>query len=86
LILAKPDPEYLSLTVLKNDYAAARKLFFRMLPTLELMAGSGKYTQFVKAACGLAGHPVGPPRRPLLIPTAAERALLRKALSKTGEV
>jgi hypothetical protein len=42
LILAKPDPEYLSLTVLKNDYAAARKLFFRMLPTLELMAGSGK--------------------------------------------
>jgi dihydrodipicolinate synthase/N-acetylneuraminate lyase len=68
LILAKPGPEYLNLTVLKNDYVAARKLFFRMLPTLELMEGGGKYTQFVKAACGLAGHPVGSPRRPLLSP------------------
>jgi len=74
-----------NLAVVKKDYPAARKLFFRMLPTLELMEGRGKYTQFVKAACGLAGHPVGPPRRPLLIPSAAERLLLREALSLTGE-
>ena len=85
-VLPKSHVSLYELTVLKKDYTAARKLFFRMLPTLELMQGGGKYTQFVKAACGLAGHPVGPPRRPLLIPTAAERTLLRKALSKTGEV
>jgi 4-hydroxy-tetrahydrodipicolinate synthase len=68
------------LAVVKKNYAAARKLFFQMLPLLELMEGAGKYTQFVKAACALAGHPVGPPRRPLLIPTAQERARLRQAL------
>jgi dihydrodipicolinate synthase/N-acetylneuraminate lyase len=51
-----------------------------MLPTLELMEGGGKYTQFVKAACGSQGHPIGPPRRPLKTPTAAEKAKLRKAL------
>jgi dihydrodipicolinate synthase/N-acetylneuraminate lyase len=68
------------LTVVRKNWAAAQKLFFGMLPLLELMEGGGKYTQFVKAACGLAGQPVGPPRRPLLIPTAAERARLRKAL------
>ena len=68
------------LTVVKKNYPAAQKLFFQMLPLLELMEGAGKYTQFVKAACGLAGHPVGPPRRPLLIPTAQERARLRQAL------
>ncbi len=66
--------------MVKKNYPAARKLFFQMLPLLELMEGGGKYTQFVKAACGLAGHPVGPPRRPLLIPTAQERARLRQAL------
>jgi 4-hydroxy-tetrahydrodipicolinate synthase len=68
------------LSVVEKNGAAARKLFFQMLPLLELMEGGGKYTQFVKAACGLAGHPVGPPRRPLLVPTAAERARLRQAL------
>ncbi len=73
------------LTVVKKDYATARKLFFRILPMLELMEGRGKYTQFVKAACRLAGHPVGPPRRPLLVPTAGERRLLKEALIKAGE-
>ncbi|MGA2557126.1 MAG: 4-hydroxy-tetrahydrodipicolinate synthase [Verrucomicrobiota bacterium] len=68
------------MAVVEKNWAAARKLFFKMLPVLELMEGGGKYTQFVKAACGLAGQPAGPPRRPLLVPTAAERARLRQAL------
>jgi 4-hydroxy-tetrahydrodipicolinate synthase len=85
-VLPKSHISLYELTVVKKDYAAARRLFFRMLPTLELMEGGGKYTQFVKAACGLVGHPVGSPRRPLMLPTAAERALLQKALSETGEV
>ncbi len=70
------------LTAVEKNFEAARELFFKMLPVLELMEGGGKYTQFVKAACGLAGHPVGPPRGPLQIPTAAERARLRLALKR----
>jgi 4-hydroxy-tetrahydrodipicolinate synthase len=73
------------LTVEREDYAAARKLFFQMLPTLELMEGGGKYTQFVKAACAEMGRPVGPPRPPLLPATHAECAQLRRALEACPE-
>ena len=73
------------LAVVRKDFAAARRLFYRMLPLLELMEGSGKYTQLVKAACGLAGHPVGPPRRPLRPATARDKAHLRMAWRLVGE-
>lgn len=84
-VLPKAHVRLYELAAVKQDYAAARKLFFQMLPTLELMEGGGKYTQFVKAACGLAGHPVGPPRQPLLAPTASECARIKKALSVVAE-
>jgi 4-hydroxy-tetrahydrodipicolinate synthase len=73
------------LTVVKKDYVAARKLFFEMLPTLELMEGGGKYTQWVKAACGLMGHNCGAPRRPLGAAARAECAQLRRALRQCAE-
>jgi 4-hydroxy-tetrahydrodipicolinate synthase len=73
------------LAVVKKDYVAARKLFFEMLPTLELMEGGGKYTQWVKAACGLMGHNCGAPRRPLGPASKAELAELRKALRQVSE-
>ncbi len=73
------------LTVVKRDYEAARKLFFTMLPTLELMEGGGKYTQWVKAACGLMGHNCGAPRRPLGPATKLELAQLRTALHECAE-
>jgi 4-hydroxy-tetrahydrodipicolinate synthase len=72
------------LAVERKDASSSRKLFYRMLPLLELMEGSGKYTQFVKAACGLTGHRVGPPRRPLLPATAQEKARLRQAIRSLG--
>ena len=50
------------------------------MPFLALAEGGGKYTQYVKAGCGLTGHPVGPPRRPLLPITAEESAVLKKTL------
>jgi 4-hydroxy-tetrahydrodipicolinate synthase len=64
----------------KCDYDAARQLFFQMLPTLELMEGRGKYTQFVKAGCRLLGHDAGPPRRPLQPASEEECRLLEKVL------
>jgi 4-hydroxy-tetrahydrodipicolinate synthase len=73
------------LAVEKKDYTAARKLFFEMLPTLELMEGGGKYTQFVKAGCKLMGHDVGAPRGPLAAATAGECRQLRQALKQCDE-
>ncbi len=84
-VLPKSHAQLYELAVIRKDYAAARRLFYQMLPVLELMEGCGKYTQFVKAACGLVGHPVGAPKRPLVAVTAAERAQLRKALSHLSE-
>jgi len=73
------------LVVEKKDYPAARKLFFEMLPALELMEGGGKYTQWVKAACGLVGHQVGAPRAPLRPATAAELKSLKAVLAEILE-
>jgi 4-hydroxy-tetrahydrodipicolinate synthase len=73
------------LAVEKKDYAAARRLFFELLPTLELMEGGGKYTQFVKAACKLMGHDVGAPRRPLAAASTGECRQLRAALQQCAE-
>jgi 4-hydroxy-tetrahydrodipicolinate synthase len=53
------------LAVNKKDLFAARNLYYNLLPILALMEGAGQYTQYVKAACALKGHPVGPPRKPL---------------------
>ncbi|HRY51842.1 MAG TPA: 4-hydroxy-tetrahydrodipicolinate synthase [Candidatus Paceibacterota bacterium] len=69
----------------KRDFAAARKLYFQMLPLLNLMEGGGKYTQWVKAACGLVGRPAGAPRAPLRAPTLAELKELKAALSQIPE-
>jgi 4-hydroxy-tetrahydrodipicolinate synthase len=79
-VLPREHVELYRLAVEEADFAAARSLYYRMLPVLSLMEGGGKYTQFVKAGCGLVGHPVGPPRRPLLPPTDEETARLREAL------
>jgi 4-hydroxy-tetrahydrodipicolinate synthase len=89
-VLPRAHVRLYELTMQKADkvdyaYARAREYFYQMLPVLELMEESGKYTQFVKAACGLVGHPVGPPRQPLRPATARECTHLREALSHLDE-
>ena len=79
-VLPKQHVELFDLAVGKNDFAAARDLYYQMLPTLGLMEGGGKYTQFVKAGCQVMGHPVGPPRGPLLPAERDEVEQLRQAL------
>ncbi len=69
----------------KRDFAAARRLYFQMLPLLNLMEGGGKYTQWVKAACGLMGRPAGAPRAPLRAATPPELRQLRAALTEIPE-
>jgi 4-hydroxy-tetrahydrodipicolinate synthase len=77
--------ELYRLMVEKRDFAAARKLYFQMLPLLSLMENGGKYTQWVKAACGLMGRPVGAPRGPLRAATTAELRQLKAALAELPE-
>ena len=84
-ILPKSHVKLYELAVEKQDYNAARALYFKMLPTLSLMEGGGKYTQWVKAACGLVGIPAGAPRRPLLPATKKELEAVRQALACTDE-
>jgi 4-hydroxy-tetrahydrodipicolinate synthase len=84
-VIPRAHARLFSLAVEQQDFATARSLYFQMLPLLGLMEGDGKYTQYVKAACGLAGHPVGPPRRPLLPATEEENARLRAALESVPE-
>ncbi|MEI6653699.1 MAG: 4-hydroxy-tetrahydrodipicolinate synthase [Verrucomicrobiota bacterium] len=73
------------LSVVDKDYVRARKLFFEMLPTLELLEGGGRYTQWVKAACAIMGYDCGPPRQPLGPATKADVAQLRQALRQCAE-
>jgi len=79
-VLPRSHVRLYTLAVEKRDPVAARKLFFQMLPMLELMETGSKYTQLVKAACGLMGHDCGAPRRPLGPASKAECARLKAAL------
>ncbi|NQT87708.1 dihydrodipicolinate synthase family protein, partial [bacterium] len=80
-VLPKAHVELYEVAVAQGDLLAARELYYRLLPVAALFEGGGKYTQFVKAGCGLVGHPVGPPRKPLCPPDADEIARLQDALA-----
>jgi len=84
-VVPRSHVELYRLIIEKRDFAAARKLYFQMLPLLSLMENGGKYTQWVKSACGLMGRPVGAPRAPLSAATAAELRELKAALAEIPE-
>jgi 4-hydroxy-tetrahydrodipicolinate synthase len=76
-----------------NDlfYAAEKKgmdeamiAYFRLLPLFNLLETSGKYVQYVKAGLELLGHPVGPPRKPLLPVSPGEEQALKNIMLKAG--
>ncbi len=48
-----------------NDFIAGKKLMHSMMPLLYLLENGGKYLQYVKYGCELAGSPVGTCRQPL---------------------
>ncbi len=83
-LLPKEHVQLFELACEEGDGHAAEKLYHRLLPILSLMEGEGKYTQFVKAGCALVGHPVGPPRRPLLPAAAEDIRRLGQKLSLLG--
>ncbi len=84
-VLPRPHVELYQLAVEKQDFLAAKAPFYKLLSLLSLAEGGGKYTQYVKAGCGMTGHPVGPPRRPLLPISGEECAALKKLLQGFGQ-
>jgi len=65
-VLPRSHVKLYDLAVIQQDITAARELYYEILPALRLIEGSGKYTQLVKAGCGIMDHPVGHPKGPLM--------------------
>ena len=67
----------------KGDLAAAGRLWDGMFPVCDFVENS-PYAPAVKAALGLVGLDVGPPRRPALPLSGAERAELARRMRGLG--
>ncbi|AYH43923.1 dihydrodipicolinate synthase family protein [Azoarcus sp. DN11] len=75
-------PEHVALyqaCVVERDFVKGRELAARIMPMLNLLEQGGKFCQYVKFGCELAGLPVGPARRPLLPLGEAEKAAFKRA-------
>jgi 4-hydroxy-tetrahydrodipicolinate synthase len=64
--------------VKRGDFDKGRKLMAQLLPVLELLERSGKFIQYVRYGCELAGTPVGVARAPLGTLTEEERSTFAK--------
>jgi len=65
-VLPRSHVRLYDLAVIQQDITAAKELYYEILPALRLIEGGGKYTQLVKAGCGIMDHPVGHPKGPLM--------------------
>lgn len=75
-------PEHVALhqtCVVDQDFIKGRELAAKILPMLNLLEQGGKFCQYIKYGCELAGLPVGPARRPLLPLNDHEKAAFKKA-------
>lgn len=75
-------PEHVALhqtCVVDQDFVTGRELAARILPMLNLLEQGGKFCQYIKYGCELAGLPVGPARRPLLPLNEHEKAAFKEA-------
>ena len=61
---------------------AGRTLMEALLPVFMLMEQGGKYLQYCKYGCELAGVPVGETRRPLLPLSDEEKAGFRNVYAR----
>jgi len=68
----------------RGDWDAARRHYRRIYGLLTLVETSGQFVQFVKAGQAERGLPVGPPRRPMLPPTQAERERFRAVYAEVA--
>ena len=66
-----------------GDIPAARKIHQRLIPLYDALFVTTSPIP-VKAAMGLVGHPVGPPRLPLVPATDEEIGTIKAALGASG--
>jgi 4-hydroxy-tetrahydrodipicolinate synthase len=66
-----------------GDVPAARKIQLELLPLYRALFVTTSPIP-VKAAMGLAGQPVGPPRLPLVPATEEETAALKRSMEDAG--
>lgn len=74
-------PEHVALhraCVIDQDLVTGRELASRLLPVLNLLEQGGKFCQYIKYGCEMAGMPVGPARRPLLPLDEKEKAEFKR--------
>ncbi|MCE8023192.1 dihydrodipicolinate synthase family protein [Billgrantia aerodenitrificans] len=74
-------PEHVALhraCVIEKDFVAGRELAARLLPMLNLLEQGGKFCQYIKYGCEVAGLSVGPAHRPLLPLDEAEKAAFQR--------
>jgi 4-hydroxy-tetrahydrodipicolinate synthase len=71
------------LAVDKADAVAARELFDRIFPLCDFMCAKS-HVRVAHTALELLGRPMGPPRKPLRMLEAADRAELEKLLREFG--
>ncbi|WP_287124758.1 4-hydroxy-tetrahydrodipicolinate synthase [Chromohalobacter sp.] len=75
-------PEHVALyqaCVVEQDFVTGREIATRLLSILNLLEQGGKFCQYIKYGCELAGFPVGPARRPLLPLNDEEKANFKSA-------
>lgn len=73
-------PEHVALyqaCVVEKDLIKGRELATRILPMLNLLEQGGKFCQYIKYGCELAGQPVGVTRLPLQPLDDAEKSAFR---------
>jgi 4-hydroxy-tetrahydrodipicolinate synthase len=66
------------LCVEKQDFVSAKKVMHAFMPLMYLLENGGKYLQYVKYGCELAGSPVGTCRQSLGALSTDEKAEFRK--------
>lgn len=74
-------PEHVALyqaCVVDQDFVTGRELAARLLPMLNLLEQGGKFCQYIKHGCELAGLPVGAARAPLMPLSEAEKASFQR--------
>jgi len=64
--------------VVDSDWQKGKELMQTMLPLIYLLENGGKYIQYVKYGCELAGIPVGPMRPPMGGLTTAEKSEFKR--------
>jgi len=64
--------------VVRQDWKLGKEIMTKMMPLIYLLENGGKYIQYAKFGCQLAGIPVGEMRPPMGGLTAAEKDNFRK--------